>query len=1845
MMKSKLQIFCFCVVTFLQTSALAQSYPITVSVQVTPPYSPYISDYQDKAVLSFTNSSQQPIDVFIRGRIENDRGEYIQTMPNVFSNIPIHVPALQTVVVMGSQLDDNYLNLDNLQTNLSDQAYSNLFRLGMMPEGFYTFCIYAYSRDPNTNDYIPVSDPQSGAACFSYHVGYVSPPQILSPMPDEEVFPTPSQNVNISWTRPVGNVQNAMLVYDLYLVKVLPDEDPQVSLANAVEHEAGLFFKRSDIPVTNFQFTNLTTFQLEKGNDYALMIQARDLNGKTAFENNGRSEMAVFKYGPAAEPQAISGTIHLHKNASCSCTVNAASLDQTNNNASLKAGSSFTMASLTIQIGNLQAAGNTVSGEGTVLINKVPVQIIFSDIVVNKNGVAIEGNVTGKQANGFDFLKNGGAPVLSSSDYSNFLDQIRDYNINAIRNGIGIPLPFGLSSIAPTDAVNVGITALQITPQQATYDALAVVQLADAGKVLALSAQQVCFSNSSLMCGDALFVLDKDMDAGAGLTLKAYQSDDNPGTYVLMSGKEVKKFHINAEYGFPAELLTKLDGSQEKAVLDADAESWSDWTASLTMDPFKLNALSDFTFSLNTGAFYDHSSLKNPDGMPSSFEDADLNEKNAAIGNPLWTGFFIPGVTVSLPSFIKNINSSSDRLEVGATDLILDQDGLTGVIGASNVLSIGDGSLGGWYCSIDQIAVKILNSSYKTGGIYGKLVLPFSNKDDEPSQIAYSCTLSAMSSGGGFTYELVTEQKNDIDFYAWWAHINLNKSSITVTNNNSASSTVATAKLSGKLSLNGNIAGNKIDLNLIEVENLVVQTQEPYMRVEKITAGFSSPQHLVAWFPVNITNIKPTITGKHPGLQFDLTLFLSDINSKLLPTATTGLTVFADMEPDRPIWKPSGLQLNKVEIEGNLAGLVHIKKGSLEFFHDDPTFGDGIQGSLDASFAGLDAVEVSANVKFGNKSFNYWYFDASTTFPPIPVAPGISINGLGGGAYYNLKRTANDNISASDYFENISKYQVGAFTPQSGAFGFKAKVGVCTNDGFIFTGWAELGATFNTSGGFSISSIDGSGNGEFLRAASGVAKDASAPVKGAFNWHIGIADKVYSINGAVEIKEPPVGDATIKGEGWFEVMADVANNNYYLKIGEPANRNKVSLDNPLLNIDISAYFMAGNHIVASLPEPPIHLAGYQKINYNPDGGGLVFGASLTLKKRLEYLMFYVQATATMGFDVNFSHYTEGCNGSHDLPGMNGWYGLGQIYAELTGSGGLHVDLFFYEGEVEAFNVGVSVLLRGGMPDPYWFDGQADFHYSAFEGAVEGDVPFHFSFGDKCVPETQVFTMPLVQALKPADQTIDVPLNATPEVVFNYPAEKQFDLVVPDEDGVDHPRSYRIEIENCTVTNIENNKVFADYHNPASYPSFTDEGHKDLVLGPDEAFDAQTRYRLELNVTAKLLEGSSWNVATYHGEPVQGSQSAVFKTGDCKLDEYISDPAYRVGAYPFPNQRYFLQGESKHGAIILDCDYGCSAQPDEKYDLVVKFTALKNHTVVGTYEKPVIFNGNKSKYLPFDIPALPNDCLIRVEVIKRKQLSAADLYVLRRSNVPLVTAASRASSSNSNSRLIFSTAQYSAVSQSPEYLNALQNMKVNGTSPALPSSVLASNLKLSNKTMDIILYDYHFRTSRYNTLTEKMNAMGYSSTTGYSSFGSPTMNFRAVEKFDVYDANGFISATYRAGKVYYALPLVSFKETSNYNSWMKNHGLCLYQNFVAAGVPLNSAREAQGLSIQTIQHIGIACTGTMGFCVPLRPIDIVGYDPELSAAEIRADEVADFYLKSNVPRVVTGPSILARLKIQ
>lgn len=107
--------------------------------------------------------------------------------------------------------------------------------------------------------------------------------------------------------------------------------------------------------------------------------------------------------------------------------------------------------------------------------------------------------------------------------------------------------------------------------------------------------------------------------------------------------------------------------------------------------------------------------------------------------------------------------------------------------------------------------------------------------------------------------------------------------------------------------------------------------------------------------------------------------------------------------------------------------------------------------------------------------------------------------------------------------------------------------------------------------------------------------------------------------------------------------------------------------------------------------------------------------------------------ATAGFDVSIRH-LKGNNKCMNLkkePGINGWYGEGQLYAYLYAKFGLRINLGFFKKKLDLFNAGIGGVLKCGMPNPNYFTGKARVKVELLGGLVKLNKKFSFECGDVC----------------------------------------------------------------------------------------------------------------------------------------------------------------------------------------------------------------------------------------------------------------------------------------------------------------------------------------------------------------------------------------------------------------------------------------------------------------------------------------------------------------------------------
>ena len=253
---------------------------------ISPPYSPYISDYEDQLIISVQNTTAEVLEIKLTGKIEGDNGYVLFTKPNYLPSTPITLQPLETRLINATEEASEFLDVDQLETNIPGTLQRNILATGLLPEGNYDFCVEA--RDYLSSALLSATAP---AGCIPINISYPDPPILISPECDAQIQ---SNLPIISWTPPIGNLAEALLVYDLYVVPLQPEENPFEAIDRAYTYQAGnpIIFRDLLEPFYAWQIYDLP---LETGRTYAVQVVARDLNERVVFNNLGRSQVCTFQ--------------------------------------------------------------------------------------------------------------------------------------------------------------------------------------------------------------------------------------------------------------------------------------------------------------------------------------------------------------------------------------------------------------------------------------------------------------------------------------------------------------------------------------------------------------------------------------------------------------------------------------------------------------------------------------------------------------------------------------------------------------------------------------------------------------------------------------------------------------------------------------------------------------------------------------------------------------------------------------------------------------------------------------------------------------------------------------------------------------------------------------------------------------------------------------------------------------------------------------------------------------------------------------------------------------------------------------------------------------------------------------------------------------------------------------------------------------------------------------------------------------------------------------------------------------------------------------------------------------
>ncbi|KLT66674.1 hypothetical protein [Pedobacter sp. BMA] len=1737
---------------------------VNVSIQILPPYPTKFTDYASRPhlmVISVTNASTTNQKIQLRGTVTGDNGVVIRVKPGYRSTSAIELGPGQTRLLNGNDVS-YFFNYNRLE--YAGITQSEFINKGGLPEGRYQLCIRAFDYDTDA----PISADEPAGCSNPFSIASLEPPVILSPRDQDVLSSDAGQIIQLRWNTPVGTPPG--IRYRIRMAEVLGNKNPNDALMTARPP----YFYEKEV-MTNMEIFNPASPQLTPGRTYAMMVQAFDPSNNAVFRNNGQSEVISFIYGKTKDNvQAIvNNTTPLSasgRTLDCGCKTTVANQTAIDvRNKTLQEIGTIKIGAFELTVRNLTSANaDGISGSGSVklpaFLSGMPVFVTFKDLKINASKQVISGQAIAALAEGAASLipaydPNKPNATLNTASLAAFTDQMADpmrllKNLNP-SDQIGYKLPLGIDKTIGNKQTVLAITQMVFDARQAAFDAGFVLNMPDANPgVAALGASNICFNESGL-CGQGRLYLSEDLTinvSGNDIALKARKSGNLPtdsGTYVVFDQTGFSRLRIQGEYSFSKTLIKARTGDAAKATIIADAISWNDWIASVSLSDFEMADNTDFAFKPTT-LFYDHSDSRNPANMPTDYQE----------GKPAqWRGFFAPKIAVTLPAVLKQGNQST--LSIESENLIIDNRGVTGNLQALAVFTLGKGTLSSWSCSLDTVKINFKYNSFVNGRIAGKILLPFTDQQKTSSQLKYSSTISSDASGMKYNFNIA--QVSALEVPMWFARFNLNNSRIEV-NAGTGITTSAMLTMNGALSIVTKIpvVGN-VDFDLVNFQNLKFSTNAPYFEKGTVTFGQSSPPKFVGGFPITLSKAPSLASGESGeiGLSFPIAINLADLAS--LPKAEVAFSVFGKFSTNsqgRLGFAFSRVRADSITVEGKLASFDI--KGKLGFFENDQKWGDGVDGFLKVGF--LKGFEITARGLFGKREYSYWFLDARLNLPTpgIVVGPGISIFGFGGGAYYNLIPNTDPKRSVS--YSYASDQVRSLYSPNKGSLGFKAGVNLGTSDGTMLLMMGDLEATFNYEN-FAMQVLKINATGALFAPPPGFSNLQNAMAKAGADIFYDFQHSVFSAKAQVDMNYQDI----IKAHSELSILS--APDGWHFKIGDAGTPSTWTSIEMMKIFKGSFYMNVGNKDMSFSPRMNALMKDIFPGGDMNNPSGFFFGADQKLIDiDLKFLIFYLKLNAGFNFDValiNTRNMNVECEGTNGKIGLDGYYATGRAQAYVYGEFGLFIDAWFFKGKVSAGSLGVNAGVNVGLPNPTWLEGWVNARYSVLNNLVSGNMRFRASVGKKCTIDVNPFAgLPIISELKPAENEQKVSILSDMTAALNYYVNREFEVATVDDQGYEKNIKFKAVIRKITLNGSGFSAIYTNDVNDITGGNAKISLKRDkeaVFFGWQEALPGKTRMELVVQAEGYKWENNRWMLMAGSEQ----EKKVSFTTGDCpkNLQGAADGIQIVVGSYPFKGQQFFTPKHEAKGYLWLKLALPCLAANNQAGSTTSKTLAIFR-SLTDTIEVAVNIEGNKITYpIP---PDLKPGTMYRMQVVHRISPPGMSLTT--------TTLSLALGNQNAGPQFIGNASMNVPLGSNvnPPGAKALNNAAISvEVNQSFQQSASASSLQLgdgntienavskasaSMRTREEVMYTLYFKTSKYQTLEEKVNAFNVNKKLNYELLNVSNFTINSSEEFDEYELHGW---NYPGATANYIIPpLLEFREQLNTNTWINNHVREVARNF-------------------------------------------------------------------------------------
>lgn len=882
-------------------------------------------------------------------------------------------------------------------------------------------------------------------------------------------------------------------------------------------------------------------------------------------------------------------------------------------------------------------------------------------------------------------------------------------------------LPIGIVRQIGNVIYAICIDSAFYTPQGAYFNVCMAMEFPGSAGKIAFAAKQVQFNPQGVLVSQGArlqLVSERKINLGPNAHLVFKNDGQN---FVEWDCNGYKQAGLSLDVVLNSTIVVNANNPQlpVKASFQMVVEDLENIAINIPqMDPFRVRGAEDFIFALSDISI-DRSSYTNPQGLilpaiTTQLYNGDIND---------WKGFFARDITVTLPP---KLSRTGQATSIYAHNLIIDDAGVTGAFGATNLFGTTEANMSGWGFSINDLEVALV-CNHVTGGTFGgDIQIPVME-----SPLEYTATIEENTTAQTLDYSFTISPSANITIPvpAFSSEVQLHPTSLLQVQS-------VAGEFRPKAILNGQwtIKRGTTQVKGIAFQDLTIIHTAPVITQGTFSLVGSNPDSSkLMRFPISLNSIGfyTTTTGEVL-LQANMGVNLGNAPNSFSVAAGFSVVTQRQTQNGRTTLAFSQFQINDIFVSlhttpFDLDGVIAVRK-------DDPTFGDLFYGSVSFRLKSIMDNPAMVSVGFGKMpDYKYWFVDAAI---PVNIPIGaVSITQLYGGVQNRVSSTVSDQQQLSRVVGAINNPQQGSGTPNSvipfvpdANRGLEFRAGVAIQNTLreeAFNGEAMFCVAFNPDGGFASINLYGQA---YMLVARAQRQSPSA-------------QKVYGTLSVGYDNNAKVLDAQLDAvmyvpnllTGNMNVKMHIAPGDWYFWLNRPSHRANLTLVG-LFNVN--AYFMVGTQI-DPLPPPPgcvTQLVGngnFTSIDQNAlsTGNGFLAGMQFNtgFDKELHLVgnwYGYAAASIGAGFDMMLMKVapTATCNGSP--VGINRWYCMGQVYAYISGGLGARK---IVDGEIrQEFNIvslSAACLLQGRLPKPTFVYGAVGlrFEFLTIDVTVNADV--------------------------------------------------------------------------------------------------------------------------------------------------------------------------------------------------------------------------------------------------------------------------------------------------------------------------------------------------------------------------------------------------------------------------------------------------------------------------------------------------------------------------------------------